>query len=182
MKTLLLSGVHGVGKGYLLEQISINTKAYTILSASNLIERYKDATDAGYKKVSSVKDNQEILLKALNEEQEKAEGTLIIDGHLCIINANDEVERIPDCFFERGQIDGIILLQDEASNISNRLKNRDNQLMTISFINEMQQKEINFATYLKNTYGIEYEIIKPQCNQAYFEEIIQRIGGHKYGK
>lgn len=178
MKTILFSGVHGVGKGYFLKQVCIDSEGYNIVSASDLIKRYRDATDAGYKKVSNVKENQEILLTALSEEQEKKQSDIVLDGHLCIINAQDEVERIPECFFARGSIDGIILLQDEAWAISDRLKNRDGQQVTTAFINKIQEEERAFAKYLKTTYGIEYEIVSHQCGKEFFKEIIKRIGDH----
>lgn len=178
MKTILFSGVHGVGKGYFLKQVCIDKEGYRIISASDLIKRYRNATDAGYKKVSNVKENQEILLTALNEEQEKKQSDIVLDGHLCIINAQDEVERIPEYFFERGSIDGIILLQDEARTISDRLKNRDDQQLTPASINKIQEEERGFAKYLKTTYGIEYEIINHQCGKESFKEIIKRIGEH----
>lgn len=176
MKTILFSGVHGVGKGYFLKQVCIDREGYKILSASDLIRRYKDATDAGYKKVSNVKENQEILLAALNEEQDKRQSDIVLDGHLCIINAKDEVERIPEYFFERGSIDGIILLQDEAWAISDRVKNRDGQQVITSYIDKIQEEEREFAKYLKSTYGIEYEIVRHECGKESFKEIIKRIG------
>ena len=54
MKVILLSGVHGVGKGFFLEQVKKNIEEYNVYSASKLIERYKSPTDAGYKKVCNV--------------------------------------------------------------------------------------------------------------------------------
>ena len=58
MKAILLSGVHGVGKGFFLENIKKYIQSYNIYSASSLIEKFQPSADAGYKKVSNVNSNQ----------------------------------------------------------------------------------------------------------------------------
>lgn len=82
MKVFLFSGVHGVGKGFFLKKIKNNAQQYSIYSASSLIERYQPSTDAGYKKVSNVNNNQDVLIKAIKEEINCSISNFIIDGHL----------------------------------------------------------------------------------------------------
>ena len=103
-KTILLSGAHGVGKGFYLRNTLSKCNAFTILEASKLISQYKKADDAGYKKVIDVSDNQQVLLTALTAEQLKITGTIILDGHLCILNASEEIENIPENFLKKASI------------------------------------------------------------------------------
>ena len=65
MKNILFSGVHGVEKGFYLNKVKNKIERFNIYSASDLIEKYQESADAGYKKVSNVKGNQEILIKAI---------------------------------------------------------------------------------------------------------------------
>ena len=98
-KIILLSGVHGVGKGYFLKEKFENDNRFEILGASSLISKYKKADDAGYKKVQNVSNNQQILLTALSIEKNKINKDIILDGHICMINAEGKVESIPEKFF-----------------------------------------------------------------------------------
>lgn len=56
-KLILLSGAHGVGKGYWLKQNFENDKNFSVLGASDLIRRYKEADDAGHKRVKNIAGN-----------------------------------------------------------------------------------------------------------------------------
>ena len=67
MKRVLFSGVHGVGKSFFLKKISQRIEGYDIYSASALIEKYHASTDAGYKRVKNVDENQDILVRAIKE-------------------------------------------------------------------------------------------------------------------
>ena len=125
MKAIIFSGAHGVGKGYFLDKVREHMQHYDIYSASKLIEKYQPSSDAGYKKVSNVSNNQDILLKAIKDEVLHTTRNYIIDGHLCVFNARGEVERIPEYFFSDAYITGIVLLQDEPRKICERIEQRD---------------------------------------------------------
>ncbi len=70
LKTIILSGVHGVGKGHWVQKVYSEKDDFICLTASELISEYKDANDAGYKKVNDVKGNQGLLLVAIKNNQE----------------------------------------------------------------------------------------------------------------
>ena len=125
MKIILLSGAHGVGKGFFLNKIRDDIQQYEVYSASKLIERYQLPTDSGYKKVSNVNNNQDVLITALKEAKLQSAKDVILDGHLCLFNADGEVERIPENFFINAQIKGIVLLQDDSNIICDRINQRD---------------------------------------------------------
>ena len=162
-KLFLLSGVHGVGKGYFLENIIKDDSNYTILGASSLIRQYKDAEDAGYKMVKDVSDNQKVLLKALIAEKSQIETDIILDGHLCIINKNGDIERISKEFLIKASVNGIILLQDAVETIIKRQNLRDGVGLEKQTIINIQEDEIKYCEFLKNELNVPYIIIDSEC-------------------
>lgn len=177
MKTFLLSGAHGVGKGYLLKRIENKIGNYTILSASALISKYKCATDAGYKKVMHVNKNQDVLISALNQEQFSTSQDIILDGHICIYNADGLIERIPEYFFIEGQISGIIILQDSEEEIFNRINQRDSKSINIEDIIKMQNEEQKYAEEIEKKYLIKHKIISHEYSGEQFELVLKELGG-----
>ena len=174
-KIFLLSGVHGVGKGYFLENILKGDGNYTILEASNLIRQYKDAEDAGYKMVKDVSDNQKVLLKALIAEKRQIETDIILDGHLCIINKNGDIERIPKEFLIKASVHGIILLQDDVENIIERQNLRDGVGLEKQTIAKIQEDEIKYCEVLKNELSIPYIVIDGECTYNQFIKELNQI-------
>lgn len=177
MKVFLFSGAHGAGKGFFLKKVKEDIGSYDIYSASSLIERYHPATDAGYKRVSNVNDNQDILIKAIREEKFHNTKDFILDGHLCILNKQGAVERIPESFFADAQITGIVLLQDEPEMICERLRNRDSVGISIQIIEKMQNEEKIYARELQNRYHIRHAIISHECTGKQFADVLREIGG-----
>lgn len=167
-KIFLLSGVHGVGKGYFLENILKGDSNYTILEASNLIQQYKDAEDAGYKMVKDVSDNQKVLLKALITEKRRIETDIILDGHLCIINKNGDIERIPVEFLIKASVHGIILLQDDVESIIKRQNLRDGVGLEKQTIAKIQEDEIRYCEFLKSELKVPYIVIAGGCTYNQF--------------
>lgn len=177
MKTILFSGVHGVGKGFFLDKVKENIQNYDVYSASKLIERYQPSTDAGYKKVSNVNNNQDILIKAIKEEKLRNRKDFIIDGHLCIFNAMGDVEPIPEYFLIDAEITGIVLLQDEPRIICDRINQRDSNKISMRNIEKMQDEEQKYARELQNKFQIDYVIISHECTGEQFEKELRKIGG-----
>ena len=177
MKRILFSGAHGVGKGFFLDRVRENIQHYDIYTASKLIEKYQPSTDAGYKKVSNVSNNQDILIKALKDEGHHNTRNFIIDGHLCIFNARGEVERIPEYFFSEAQITGIVLLQDEPRIICERIKQRDSSQISMKDIERIQNEERKYASELHEKFHIANIIISHECTAEQFVKKLGEIGG-----
>lgn len=177
MKTILFSGTHGVGKGFFLERVKDYVKQYNICTASELIGKYKSATDMGYKKVSSVKRNQDILITAINKEKCNDNRDLILDGHLCIYNKDGEIERIPEFFFMETNICNLILLQDNPEIISERLEKRDEKEVKAEEIERMQNEELVYARELKEKLGIKFVVITHEVTGEQFKNYLDRMGG-----
>ena len=179
-KLFLLSGVHGVGKGFFLKNVLKDDCNYTISEASRLIRQYKDAEDAGYKMVNDVSDNQKILLEALIKEKRRIETDIILDGHLCIINRNGGIEKIPESFFFRVSVQGIILLQDDVDSIIKRQNLRDGVALDKQMISQIQEEEVKYCEVLKNNLKISYSVITNKCTYSQFINKINRMWGELY--
>lgn len=174
-KIILLSGVHGVGKGYFLKEKFENDNRFEILGASSLIGKYKKADDAGYKKVQNVSNNQQILLTALSIEKNKISKDIILDGHICMINAEGKVESIPEKFFLDAEISGIVLLQDDVDNIIQRQAQRDGLVLAKDIVKEIQEEEVKYCEQLFLKYNILYNAIDNSCDYIQFCEIVDRM-------
>lgn len=140
---IFIAGVHGVGKSYICNQLK---KDFTIYSASGLIEQYGKIQYYSYKKVYNIGNNQSYLVNAVKQKEKHGE-KFILDGHFCLFNANNEVEKISLNIFEQLLIEGIILVWDKEGIIWERIQNREKKtnLLTVYEIAELQEQEIEYA-------------------------------------
>ena len=79
--------------------------------------------------------------------------TIILDGHLCLINKFNKIERIPEGFLLNAKIKGIIILQGNVSEIKNNLMKRDGQEWDTAFINTIQDEEKNMQNFCMLSIG-----------------------------
>lgn len=153
-RKIILSGVHGVGKGYFIKSRLAHISNLTVISASEIISQYHDAEDAGNKRVKNVGENQKLLFETLKLYFDKHKETVLLDGHLVILDENDSIQRIPLSFFE-GMFDTIILLQDDVDSIYDRMYKRDGvHKLEKNLIEQIQEKEREYAKELEQQ-GIE---------------------------
>lgn len=178
-KTILLSGVHGVGKGFWLQKVYDNKDKddFICLSASELINKYKDAADAGYKKVSDVNNNQSILIEAIKNNFDLSPKRIILDGHICIINSNNNIEKIPLDFFLETRVCGILILEDDANTIFKRLKQRDCRCISLDMIQQIQMKEREYAIELHEKYQLKVCFITHEYSRKQFLEFSEECWG-----
>jgi adenylate kinase len=172
---ILFSGVHGVGKGYFISKNLKEKDNFICFGASALIQLYRNSEDAGYKKVRNVSGNQEILLEALKQAKMSVDKHILLDGHLCIINSDDKIERIPESFILEAPIKGIVLLQESSSIVSQRQQLRDGNAISNKMINMIQYEEKNYAKLLSEKYQIPFEIISSKCERDEFLRIINEM-------
>lgn len=134
-------GVHGVGKTIFAKELSreMSLKYY---AASDLIKNRTNKELCHYKKVQCIANNQTLLLEALAEIKETQ---YILDGHLCLINGKNKIERISYKVFQKMNIDFIYVVVEQPEIIQNRLKKRDNQIWDLNMITVFQQEELKYA-------------------------------------
>ncbi len=151
----LICGVHGVGKTVFAKKMC-QKMSFVYYSASELIKKMVKCQICDYKKVQQISSNQELLLEALSEINDIK---YLLDGHLCLINAQNKIERISYGTFQAMNIESIYIVVDTPKKIQHRLKNRDNQIWNLGFIALFQQEEFKYAKYLTKKMNIPLKII-----------------------
>lgn len=172
----LICGVHGVGKTVFAKKLS-QRLLLEYYSASELIKEMANREISDYKKVQHISDNQELLLEALSEINDTQ---YILDGHLCLVNTQNKIERISYSIFQAMNIENIFLVVDMPEKIQHRLRNRDNQIWNPGFIASFQQEEFVYAKYLAKKMNIPLKIIQEneevaKCSFLERENIILSI-------
>ena len=151
----LICGVHGVGKTVFAKKLC-QKLLLEYYSASELIKKMANREISDYKKVQHISDNQELLLEALSEMNDTQ---YILDGHLCLTNTQNKIERIPYGIFQSMNIESIYIVVDAPEKIQHRLRNRDNKIWNLGFIASFQQEEFAYAKYLAEKMNIPLKII-----------------------
>lgn len=151
----LICGVHGVGKTIFAKKMC-QKLLLEYYSASELIKKMANCDISDYKKVQHILDNQELLLEALSKMNDTQ---YILDGHLCLMNAQNKIERISYDIFQSMDIESIYIVVDEPEKIQHRLRDRDNQIWNLGFIASFQQEEFAYAKYLTEKMNIPLKII-----------------------
>ena len=143
---IMITGVHGVGKSYFCKQI-IDTLHIKMYTASELIAKEKQISFGSDKLVQgkTILDNQQYLLLAVNKLKSESQ-QFILDGHFCLLNSYEKVERIPAETFIALAPDGIIVLTEKPQIIVERRKSRDGVNVSINSIEEFQNEELIYAT------------------------------------
>ena len=149
-------GVHGVGKTQFCKKMAERNNMKTV-SASQLIKNKKKEINKN-KRVKNILDNQKILINEVNKIQKK-DGDFILDGHLCLINENDEIKKLPVEVFRSLNINELIVLVDSSRLIKERLEKRDRIKWNEEFITKFQNKEIEYARKIASELKIDLEII-----------------------
>ena len=151
----LICGVHGVGKTVFAKKLC-RKLLLEYYSAGELIEKMAKDEISDYKKVQHISHNQKLLLEALSEIKDTQ---YILDGHLCLLNTQNKIERISYSIFQAMNIESIYIVVDEPEKIRHTLKNRDKNIWTLGFIALFQQEEFAYANSLAKKMNIPLKII-----------------------
>lgn len=170
---IFLSGIHGVGKTTLIKRLEQDLKI-TCYSSSLLIENELKNKMPIDKKVSDIKYNQLILEKAIDKLY-KTGNIFILEGHLCLLDNDGKVVRIPKKTFYNLHLDMIIVIIDDIEKISKRNLGKSELLSNIEFICEFQKQEIDYAKFLGEFLQIQIMII--QNSESGYEIIKNYIKG-----
>lgn len=154
---ILIGGIHGVGKGTLCERIE-SELGIVHLSASEVL-KWKDLNvDSSDKRVADIDSTQDRLLKNLKGIIIPGQ-TYLLDGHFCLLNKENKIEKVPEDVFIGINPKKIIVVSENPEIISKRLSQRDGRTYETSLLKEMQNTEIEHAKYISNLLGVEiYEI------------------------
>ena len=149
---IFVSGIHGVGKTFFcnMTKEKLNIQSY---SASQLIAAKRKKYFSENKLVSDIDDNQDLLLKAVEELRRTSE-EFILDGHFCLLNKDGDITRIPLDTFVLLKPDAIILLTENPEIIAERRQQRDNVQQSVSEIKAFQEAEKLYAEEIAEQFNI----------------------------
>ena len=157
--TVLLAGVHGVGKTTASIKL---TQRYFVpnYTASTIIKSAKNSSlSMDFKQVVDIDDNQRLLVDGIKRLLEINQ-VIILDGHFTLLNSSSKIEKIRPSVFDDLNVGGVILLLEEPLEIYNRLKHRDINPLALSLIMEHQNAELEHATYVTNQMNIPLKILE----------------------
>ena len=146
-KLIFIGGVHGVGKSTFCRNICLGT-GYTHLTASGLINAQGPS-----KEVANIGGNQELLLKAL-EEQKKNNDLIVLDGHYTLKTKAGAIEEVKADVFKHIKPNLLVVIYDDVQNIVQKLQCRDNADITIEEVEKHQKAEIKCAENIAGTLGV----------------------------
>lgn len=140
-----IGGVHGSGKGTSSREIYNNTELI-YLEASKVL-KWENLSSQQNKKVINIEFTQNRLLFNLSQII-KPETSYLLDGHYCLINENNEIERIEINTFEKINPKSLSIKIDEPVEIKKRLQLRDDKDYDLDFIVHFQNEELKYAKFL----------------------------------
>lgn len=141
MEIIFIAGIHGVGKTYYCNSLNDGIKNY---SASDLIREYKEINS---KIVKNIGENQNYLLEAISNLDEDK---IYLDGHFCLINFKNEIEKVPIDTFRTLNIKKIIILYSNPILIAQRLEKRDHKKYPVEMLEKFQEEELNYGKKIAN--------------------------------
>ncbi|WP_444943431.1 ATP-binding protein [Microbulbifer sp. ZKSA006] len=167
-----VAGIHGVGKSTLCKKIS---KLHSLphYSASELIQRIRSGTYSSKKVSQNVGKNQNFLITAINELV--SEQTIILDGHFCLFNKDEEIERIPTQTFMDLSPCAVILMHDEISSVMRRIENRDNTKHSTERFAALQSEEILYGKKITEKLNIPLLIFNFNDDESEIHNLINTI-------
>lgn len=124
MDFILLVGVHGVGKSYLLNELSESISLQKV-SISDLLRKSGKKIDRGDKLVSNIEANQELWKEELKALTFNDGALIVLDGHLSLLNQEGVINELPLSTFNGIKIKKIILKCEKPELIQERLRSRD---------------------------------------------------------
>lgn len=124
MSVIFLTGVHGVGKGFLGTPVAMSL-GMDHCTASQLIREEKGhATWGVHKRVAEIDDNQLALVRAVSRHREAGQD-ILLDGHFVLRDTFGQFVKLGKDIFANLQLSGVILLTESAQVIAERLAGRD---------------------------------------------------------
>ncbi|MDT4288838.1 AAA family ATPase [Methylomonas sp. MO1] len=164
-KVIFVSGVHGVGKGYLCSEINKRINL-PIFSASSLIKDIKRGEIDTNKNVLDADSNQDHLITALKHLQTDSK-YILLDGHFCLFDGENIINISID-IFESIPIEVIIELTDTPEKIYSRLHNRDGNSLDISVIENFQNEEKARSEIISQHLSVPYY----SCAFGEYEDVV----------
>lgn len=137
--TIFIAGVYGTGKSTMCSVLSemLHIPAFStgdLISATNG-EQY------GVNKAVSDKNKNQLLLAERVRQLTQKNKKIILAGHFCIFNADNDVEVLPESVYPALDISRIILLESDIQTIISNLRRRDGKNYPAKSVSVLIEKE-----------------------------------------
>lgn len=162
-----VGGIHGVGKSTICREIC-DTLEFQYLSASDVLNWAKFNTDPSNKGVSDIQHTQDLLMEGLMKII-VPDKKYLLDGHFCLLNASNEIIRIPEKTFTSIKPTILGIITDDVSKIRKRLEERDGRIWDHNLLEEMQESEMEYATELANKLNLKLALNKSEILFTFFK-------------
>ncbi|MBA0884510.1 ATP-binding protein [Flavobacterium undicola] len=146
-----IGGIHGVGKGTICKEI-ISDFNVIHLSASEVL-KWEEISSLENKKVNDFELSQNRLISNLNQITEPTKNYLL-DGHFCLLNSENEPEKINKETFIELNPKAFIIVVDKIELIQKRLEKRDNKSYDIEILQKFQDLEFDYSISLSKELNI----------------------------
>ena len=138
-----MGGVHGVGKTTIAKSVA-DQMGFITATCSSIIRDEQSSNALSIPNAGSIDRNQEALVRGVEKMRGKGR-PLLLDGHFSLLASGVTPTEIPISFFHELNPDGIILIEEIASEIVRRIWGRDGQLISILTMEERILFERNCA-------------------------------------
>lgn len=164
-----IAGVYGVGKTTLCDFLSekLNCPSF---SASDLISKKTNEKYGANKSVTDKENNQNVLINAVNEILDNYP-QIILAGHFCIFNKENQVEKLPEFVYKALHIKKIVLLEADINTIRDRLNERDHKEYTLESIQQLRYEEKQMAAVTAQLIGCPLLIHQMSFSESDIENI-----------
>lgn len=155
-RLVFVGGIHGAGK------TTIGRKVATLLSAAHasagsLIAeagRIPVATvSADSKAVADVDGNQTLLLQGLASLRARVTGPIVLDGHLCLMEATGAIAEIAVEVFRSIEPAAMLLVVSDPVIVHTRLSERGGDVPSIEVVRELSAREAAHAAAVASALG-----------------------------
>ena len=154
---ILVAGIHGVGKSSYCQTLKSKLDI-PIISASETIYSYLHEFSPQNKQVENIDDNQHVLIRALRSKN-LIGSDCILDGHLCLVNNEGQIEPIDKAVFQQLSPKEIIVLTAPVAVIADRLHKRNQISWDEDFIDKFQKMEIEYGKQIGKLLKVSVTII-----------------------
>ena len=163
---IFVGGIHCVGKTTFSKKIKESIPLVETLSCSEVLKW----ENSKKKNVENIENNQNRLIANLVEIID-IDKPYRLDGHFCLLNKNNNVERIGIDTFGDINPEMIILLIEDIDVIQKRLQERDNREYSIDILKKLASEETKYAHEVAQQIGVPIYVIKASEYRKVIENI-----------
>lgn len=158
-----VTGIYGAGKSTLCKKLSSDI-GIEYFKASTLIFNELKQLPSIDKKISDeahLDANQQALIAALARIDTK--GNILLEGHTCLLDQNNEVKKIPLAVFEAIHLEKIVVVTRNITDVQSDLLERDGVKYNTEALKKLQADELEYTRQISQQLNILFLHIDLDC-------------------